>query len=56
MSVLIVLGALGLLVGLVLVAVATYAVWRMTVAHEHIEQHVAAIERHLAAQVRRSAT
>ena len=56
MSVLFILGALGLLAGLLLVTVATYAVWRMTAAHERIEQHVAAIERHLAAQVGRSAT
>ena len=53
MSLLIVLGALGLAAGLALVAVATYAVWRMTVAHERIERHVATIERHLAEQVRR---
>jgi hypothetical protein len=52
MSLLAVLGALGLLVALALVAIATYAVWRMTVAHERIERHVATIERQLAARPR----
>ena len=42
--------AAGLLV-LILVLVITWTIWRMTMAHERIERHVASVERQLTAHL-----